>query len=375
MRSWRSRFVVLILGVFGSLALRAQDASDLAFQRSEHLRRGVNLSIWYAQTRDYSAARLESFTTPADFTLIKSLGMDHVRLSINPEPLIGDPATGSLRPDAFEHLDRTVKQILASGLNLVLDIHPEDPWKTAMTKDDAGTQKFLTFWSAFATHYADTDPNRVFFEVMNEPISSDLARWQTVQTRLIEQIRKAAPEHTIIATPASWGSLDSLLALQPVHDSNVIYTFHYYTPFWFTHQGATWGSKDWIPLRGVPYPSTPENIQPILGQEPDDVSRLHLARYGWDRWNAPRIGSEIAAAAEWGKQHHVPLYMGEFGVFKEYSNPAMRVMWISDVRTAAESKHIGWCMWDYQTNFGMVSKGPNGTAVDDGVVRALGLKQ
>ena len=36
---------------------------------------------------------------------------------------------------------------------------------------------------------------------------------------------------------------------------------------------------------------------------------------------------------------------------------------------------MGWCMWDYQTNFGMVTKGPNGTVVDEGVVRALGLKK
>ncbi len=41
----------------------------------------------------------------------------------------------------------------------------------------------------------------------------------------------------------------------PVYpDTNLIYTFHFYDPFVFTHQGASWASPSLVPLSGVPFP-------------------------------------------------------------------------------------------------------------------------
>lgn len=351
-----------------------QQQRSLAFERASHLQRGINLSMWYAQTSDHSAEHINTFTTPADFTLIKSLGFDHVRLSINPEPVIEAKKSGTLRVDAMQRLDHSVQQIEAAGLNVILDIHPEQEWKDEMVRGDDGPQEFYAFWSNFAAHYASSDPDHVFFELMNEPNTSDRDRWQGIQAGAVSRVRKAAPKHTMILTPAAWGSLDALISMEPVHDDDVIYTFHYYSPFWFTHQGAQWGSQEWVTLKGVPYPSTPENIQPLLGLEADERARLNLQRYGFDHWNAQRVGMEIDAAAQWAGKRNVPVYLGEFGVFRDYSKPEARDTWISNVRTAAESKHIGWCMWDYQANFGLVTKGKNGTVVDEGVLRALGLK-
>ncbi len=367
----------MLLGIGLSLAVlntaQAQQGSGIASDRAQHLQRGINLSMWYAQTGDNSAQHIAAYTTPADFALIKSVGFDHVRLSINPEPLISRASPIALKPDAMARLDNSVQQILASGLNVILDIHPEDSWKTAMTKDETGPPKFSDFWAAFAEHYAKTDPNRVFFEIMNEPILTDWYRWEGIQLRAVERIRQVAPHHTLIATASNWASLDATLSLEPIRDDDIIYTFHYYTPFWFTHQGAGWGSQNWVYLHGVPYPSTPENVSTVIGEEPDERAKLELERYGWDRWDAARIGSEFAAAAAWAQKRNVPVYLGEFGVFRDYSIPAQRDMWISDVRTAAETKHFGWCMWDYQANFGLVTKGADGTVVDDGVLHALGL--
>ena len=66
----------------------AQQADDLAFQRAQHLRRGINTSDWFAQSSDYSVQRLRTFTTPDDIRLIHQLGFDHIRLSIDADPLL-----------------------------------------------------------------------------------------------------------------------------------------------------------------------------------------------------------------------------------------------------------------------------------------------
>ncbi len=66
----------------------AQQTDDLAFQRAQHLRHGINTSDWFAQSGDYSVQRLRTFTTDDDIRLIHHLGFDHIRISIDADPLL-----------------------------------------------------------------------------------------------------------------------------------------------------------------------------------------------------------------------------------------------------------------------------------------------
>ena len=347
--------------------------SGLAFARAQHLRRGINLSMWYAQANDYSATRLASYTTESDFRLVRDAGFDHVRLSINPEPLIVDATTGTLREDAMARLDATVRQITSLGLVVVLDIHPEEGWKKQSTNTKEGTANLFTFWKSFARHYQDTDPERVYFEILNEPEGVNPYQWAGEQARLVAIIRGQAPRHTIIATGEDWGGIDGLLTIEPLRDDNVVYSFHDYEPMEFTHQGATWSSENLKPLRGVPYPSTPENVAPLLASLPDDAARKGLAWYGQERWTAAKMQQRIALAATWAKQRHVPLWCGEFGVFRPFASPADRAHWIADMRSTLEQNGVGWNMWDYQGSFALIDKKNGVTTVDEQVLHALGL--
>ena len=366
---------VALVVLVGCVCAAAVGQTQIAFARAAKLKRGINLSMWYAQSSDYSAGRLASFTTVEDFKLVKSLGFDHVRLSVDPEPLVQEKQSGSLRPEAMARLDKTVQQITAEGLVVVLDIHAEQPWKDALAKGDDGVLRFQAFWMNFAKHYAMTNPEMVYFEIFNEPNMEDVYRWAGIEARVVETIRSQAPRHTIVATGAAWGKMDALLAMEPFRDDNVIYTFHDYDPMWFTHQGANWGSQGWVWLRGLPYPSSPENVAPFLSQQPEERERLWLARYGMERWDGKRLEGEVAQVAEWAKRRNVPLWCGEFGVYREYAPAAMRAQWISDMRTALEKHGVGWAMWDYQGSFGIVTKKGGVTTVDPAVVEALGLKR
>ena len=371
--SWLRRMVAVVFLVGMACGAQAQAAKGLAFERAEHLKRGVNLSSFYAQTREISQARLDAYMTVGDMRALKAAGFDHVRLSINPALLIASPKTGTLRDGPMASLDKTVGQLLDAGLNVLLDIHAEEDWKAALTHGDDGASNLYAFWLNFAAHYAKSDPERVFFEVLNEPSMDDLYRWEGIQDRAVAMIRRVAPQHTIIATAAAWGHQDGLLAMEPVRDENVIYTFHDYDPMWFTHQGATWSTTSWAFLHGVPYPSTPQNIQSVLGQEPDERVRLEVERYGEDQWGPARVQTEVDAIAKWAEERNVPLYCGEFGAFKDHSDPKMRAAWINDTRTALESRQIGWAMWDYDGNFGLANKTSAGIVFDPAILQALGM--
>src|SRR2546421_1860138 len=58
--------------------------SEVPASRLARLRHGINLSHWFAQSSDYSKAHLELHTTAEDIALIKSIGFDHVRLTVDP---------------------------------------------------------------------------------------------------------------------------------------------------------------------------------------------------------------------------------------------------------------------------------------------------
>jgi hypothetical protein len=128
------------------------------------------------------------------------------------------------------------------------------------------------------------------------------------------------------------------------------------------------------PLSDIPYPSTAANIAPKLSEEPTLDAQFWLNEYGLDLWNAARIESEIEFARKWGEQYHVPVWCGEFGVFRAHADPAMRAAWIHDTRTAFEANGIGWDMWDYRSNFGLATDVSGKRVADPLVVQALGLK-
>ncbi|MGA9390629.1 MAG: cellulase family glycosylhydrolase [Candidatus Sulfotelmatobacter sp.] len=356
----------------------SQPLSSVPASRLARLRHGINTSAWFAQVYDkrgYTKEHFQTWTTAEDIALIKSMGFDHVRLSVNPQPLMTNHRPEDIPAEYLGYLDAAVKMILDQQLSVVIDLHPESEFKSRLAKDDTFVQEFSDFWRALARHYSTWDTERVFLEVLNEPEFNDRYRWYGVQAKLAAAIRDGAPQHTIIATGARWSADDELVFLEPLRDPNVIYTFHFYEPHLFTHQGATWGAYFWHWVKGLSYPSSPENAAKVAAGVPDAVDRLALIRYGQDHWDASRVAADINQVAEWARQHGVSVMCNEFGVYREYTEVRDREAWIHDVRSALEKHGMGWTMWDYSGSFGVVTKKGDRNVPDEVTLRALGLNQ
>jgi endoglucanase len=357
-----------------NFAQTSQD-SNLALRRAEHLRYGINLSEWFAQVYDpkgYTKEHFETWTTAQDIALIKAMQFDHIRLSVNPQPMFRRKQADRIPGDYLGYLDATVKMTLDQGLAVIIDIHPDSDFKEKLATDNEFVEQFADYWRALARHYSSWNPDLVFFEVLNEPEFKDRYRWAGVQSRLAVAIREGAPAQTIIVAGANWSADNELLFIDPLRDQNIIYNFHFYDPHVFTHQGATWSTNFVHYLKDLPYPSTPENVQQAAALVPDAVNRLQVIHYGMDRWNAARIDEEISQIAAWGKRWNVPLTCNEFGVYRKASSPKDRAAWISDVRTTLEKYGIGWTMWDYSGGFAVVVKQEGLTMADELTVKALG---
>ncbi|HMK29741.1 MAG TPA: cellulase family glycosylhydrolase [Terriglobales bacterium] len=377
------RLLTLLLSLCGlctTLAAQPPAAPDRepAFRRAAHLKHGVNTSHWFSQVYDprgYTREHFETFTTPDDIALIHRMGFDHIRFSINPVPFLHSGQWDNIPADYLAQLDKAVHTILSSDLAVIIDVHPESDFKRTLASDNEAVEQFADFWRALAAHFASTDPERVFLEVLNEPELQDGYRWLGIQSRVAAAIRQGAPRHTIIAAGARWSAIDELLFMQPLDDTNVIYNFHYYSPHIFTHQGATWaGSLQHYLKSGVPYPSSPEMAQRLQAQVPDDLDRLYVTRYAYDSWGPARIESEIALAQLWARRYNVPVTCNEFGVYRNFAATEDRLAWIRDVRSILEKHGIGWTMWDYAGSFGVAMKNDGKAVADPAVLKALGLE-
>jgi endoglucanase len=381
----KSLQVLLCVFLFclGSALLHAQTAPSPAgvpISRLNHLRHGVNLSHWFAQVYDSRGLTDEHFknwVTDDDLALIKRLGFDHVRVGVDPKPMFVFKQAEKIPAEKLRALDEAIERILKHDLGVILTLQPDDDFQSSLTANNDMAEQFADFWRGLAKHYACNDvhawcnPELVFFEVLNEPNLDDPYRWSGIQAKLVAAIRDSAPNHTILATGGQRSNIDGLLFLEPVHDRNVIYSFHYYDPFFFTHQGATWSTNFLHRVANLSFPSSPDSANRVAEDIPDALNKLYIVRYGQENWNGGRIASDIAQVRLWAKHYNVSVMCDEFGVHRKANGPD-RVEWIKDVRNAL-APDIRWTVWDYSDTFGVITKENGKTTPDNNVLNALGL--
>jgi len=373
-----SRLPHLLLLLF-LVAVHSRADADVPTARLARLTRGVNLSHWFAQTTP-DAHRLRTHITPTDLAQIHHVGFRHVRLPLDPQLLLVPGHPDSLAVSGRSHLDDALDRILRADLAVIVELHPREAFKRHLYRESRAQLNLITFWQTLATHLAKRDPERLFLEVLNEPSTADPQDWYALQTRLLQAMRRGAPRHTLIAaanqqaTPSTWGSHLALPLIPPMADRNVVYNFHFYAPMPFTHQGTTWGQELLRHFRGLPYPSSPETVAPLLADHPAAVRGL-LSDYGREGWNREKIRETLWPVADWARRRKVAVTCNEFGVYRRVAPRRARLTWLLDVRQALEELKIGWAVWDYAGGFSVVVRDdPGGRRPDEGVLQALGLR-
>src|ERR1017187_1710005 len=118
--------------------------AGVAHGRAAHLQHGINLSEWFAQVYDprgYTKEHFKDWTTAEDILLIKQMGFDHVRLSVNPAPMLRHHQANELPPEYLVYLDAAVKMILDQGLAVIIDVHPEEAFKEKLATDSSAVEE------------------------------------------------------------------------------------------------------------------------------------------------------------------------------------------------------------------------------------------
>ena len=304
----------------------------------------------------------KTYITERDVKYIADLGMDHIRLGF--DQIVLEEAPGVYRPWVFEIIDDFIGWCEKYHLNVILNLHKavgnycDIPEKVQLL-DDAGLQeRFIALWLAFEKRYHEK--KGIVFEILNEVRDVDAEKWNTLAENTIAAIRKENETRYIMVGSTNWNDPGTLKDMKLFDDPYVVYTFHIYAPFEFTHQQGVLQYKTLYYNRKMEYPAPVKKYREY--EECWGIPAEESAYQGFENIDIEYMRHALQGAADFVKAHPDKiLTCGEFGTIKhipiEYRENYMR-----DVITICKENDISYCVWNYMST---PNDGNNFSLVDE----------
>ena len=312
------------------------------------LNRGVNITRWFGYVKADDTELFKNYLTDADIANFKKLKVTYVRLCLAPEVIYreGTPDVTNLR-----FIDGALAKLEKAGMAVLWDLHDNGQMKLdAPDHDNSG---FIKFWQSIASHYKGKSEESVVFELLNEPIfQKNPDVWYKLQAKTVAAIREIDPNRTMLVASTGWNGIDTLLSMKPLEEKNLIYSFHCYDPFTFTHQGASWAGDFQKSLTDIPFPSSPEAVDAIIKKIPE-ASRAGVIDYGTHRYDATYLRQRLESCVQWGNQNRVPVLLGEFGAYPPVAPAESRGRWFEAMASAIKEFNLPNCLWGYDDALGL----------------------
>lgn len=407
----------VLSGLAGLATLASLDAAQAAQGAGTDIplfRRGIGVShaMGWAEMRSDGGYGDAPFAAPrfrfdtAQRQAIRAAGFDFVRLAVDVGPFLAcrDAARDTL--DAL--LLRVVRDLLDAGLGVIVDLHPSamhQAYRPTALLAGIETPRFgavLALQERLAgllgqlvEDRAATGAPRLAFELMNEP-EMPQPDWQPMLEACYRAARKGSTRLPLVLGGGAMNAAPALTSIDMrpfAHDPRLIYTYHDYAPWQFTHQGVR-GSPAHA-LDAIPYPAPPSTEamtaatrQRIasLGLDGPALEQAHraersLARYaGFDRSSLEKTFRQVNP---WRIAQRLPAHavlLGEFGVHRTpyMATPegaVARARWLRDMRELAEAYGFAWAAWTYAGAGGFaLAEGETGPGFDAATCHALGLR-
>ncbi len=252
-----------------------------------------------------------------------------------------------INPAAVDRIDALVALAHKYQMHVSLNLHRapgycinagfHEPFN--LWKDEAAQQAFYFHWNMWANKYKDESPEKISFDLLNEPsVREDMndqhsksgpvpgAVYRLVAKAAAESIRKENPNHLVIADGNNGGNL----VIPEITDLNIAQSCRGYYPHAISHYKAPWANKD---IDHLPVPKWP-------GQTGDQyLSRPMLETYyqPWIELLKQGVGVHCGECGCWNKTPH--------DVF---------IAWFSDVLDILSSNGIGFAVWNFIGDFGVL---------------------
>lgn len=311
-------------------------------------------------------AKRYQFTQADHLRWMRDWGFDFVRLPMaypyyldinRSKPIVPED---SIRFDnrRLDEIQQLAETAIGMGLHVSLNLHrapgycinagfhePFNLWTDAAAQD-----AFDLHWKTWATRFRQFSPQQVSFDLLNEPaVRADMndqhaqARevpgnlYRQLAMRSLETIRAANPQHLVIAD----GNMVGNQVIPEIADLPIAQSCRGYFPHAISHYKAPWANKD--PDR-LPEPRWPGQV----GQQ--FLDKPMLARYyePWIKLKASGVGVHCGECGCWNKTPH-----------------AVFVSWFGDVLELLTTNGIGYALWNFIGDFGLIDSGRTDVAYED----------
>lgn len=310
--------------------------------RQPGILRGVNLASQYV--------RGVSTMIDTDWQILYDNNVDHIRIPMAGVNLFTDLTFTAFKPEAIARVDALITAAIAKGFRCILDCHPvlgsTDPITNTITN-------IQNYWSMVAGRYKDYDDG-ILYEILNEPEASlnDGGAWRTFHQNIIGFLRliDPTPGRKILVDARYAGYPTGLTDMNPLRvngviDRDVIYSFHYYDPFPFTHQDSPFTAFD--PIKGMNYETTAAETNALFilyGIAGTTAGRIK-------DYNRAQILLDFQAVKNWASANNLDIHCGEFGVWNEVTPAMGATKWFSDVIFSANAVGCPYTLFAYGSNF------------------------
>lgn len=321
---------------------------------------GIDLGGWLSQC-NHTEERYDTFITKEDLAVVKSWGLDHVRVPVDYE-LVED-AEGNYKEEGFRRLENVIGWCLEYGLNMILDLHKtfgfsfdNGEQEFGFFENESYQERFYRLWEQFAQRYGKYK-DHLAFELLNEVTEKRFSdEWNRISNICVARIRKFAPDIWILIGGYYNNSIESLPDLAMPADDRIVYNFHCYEPLVFTHQGAHWVDGMDVNFR-MPFDCTYGKYVKDSHENLDcyrDLEDTCFTGFDEDEMiGIPYFERMVADAVRVAEERNVPLYCGEYGVI-DHVTPEDTLKWYKMITACFDKHNIGRAAWSYrEMDFGI----------------------
>jgi len=324
--------------------------------------KGFNLTDF--NTPDPSRQR--KFTKEEHLKWMRDWGFNFVRLPIAYPFYLQFDRTKNITPDeiyqinnaAVDRIDNLVQMAHKNNLHVSLNLHRapgycinagfNEPYN--LWKDQAAQDAFYFHWNMWAKRYKNISDKKISFDLLNEPsmredMNDQLSKSSAVPGEVYRKVAKAAAEaihkengrHLVIADGNNVGNNP----IPEIADLDIAQSCRGYFPHAISHYKAPWANKDTAHLPMPAYPGQVGN---------QNLNRQLIENYykPWIELVNKGVGVHCGECGCWNKTPH--------NVF---------LAWFNDVLDILSSHKIGFALWEFIGDFGILNSGRADVAYED----------
>jgi len=306
------------------------------------------------------------YTTEEHLKWMSGWGFDFVRLPIAYPYYLKIDRTKKITPEEVYNIDEAAMNKIDSlvqlahkyNLHVSLNLHRapgycinagfNEPYN--LWKDQAAQNAFYFHWNLWAKRYKNVSSKKISFDLLNEPCMREDMNdqhsknssipgplYREVARSAAEAIRKENKDHIVIADGNSVGNDPT----PELADLNIAQSCRGYFPHAISHYKAPWANKD------------PDALP--LPVYPGQVGNQYLNRELLEKYYKPWIDL---------KNKGVGVHCGECGCWNKTPHTVF-LSWFGDVLDILSENKIGFALWEFIGDFGILNSGRADVAYED----------